>query len=244
MKILIVDDEVLARERLSRLIAELNLDYLVSQAENGLTALQMYHKIKPQVILLDIHMPLMDGIEVAQHLNKLTSPPAIIFTTAYSNHALQAFNVHAVDYLMKPIRKNGLEQALSRAKKLGNTEIASLKNNTMTANYRTHLSMAINGQLKLVPIESIYFLRATQKYVTAVWPQGELLISDSLKTLEQEFAANFIRIHRNTLVALKYIQMLGKDDKGNPCIELQTMKTRLPISRRHLHQVRNALKHL
>lgn len=240
MKILIVDDESLARERLIRLLSELDINYSSSQAEHGIQALKIALETKPDVILLDIRMPLMDGIEVAQHINTLQAPPAIIFTTAYQDYALDAFHVHAIDYLMKPIRKEALQQALNRARKLSNTDIQILKDRHSTN--RTHLTTTINGELKIIAVEDICMLKATQKYVTAFWPKGELLLSESLKSLEQEFSSQLTRIHRNTLVNLKHIQLLGKNQQGNFYIKLKDIDERLPVSRRHVSQVKNTIK--
>jgi two-component system, LytTR family, response regulator AlgR len=244
MKILIVDDEMLARERLASLLSELDNDCSIIEAEHGVVALKLVREESPELILLDIRMPVMDGLEVAHHLASLPTPPAIIFTTAYQDYALDAFDTHAVDYLMKPIRKERLQQAIGRAKALSRTNISELRNDDNSNSCRSHLSMTIQGNLQIIPVENIYYLKADQKYVTAVWPEGELLIDDSLKSLEQEFSSLFIRIHRNTLVALRHIQGLDKDEEGNPCIKLQRIEARLPVSRRHASHVRKALKHL
>jgi len=244
MKILIVDDETLARERLVSLVSELNADCSISEAENGVAALKIINKESPELILLDIRMPVMDGLEVAHHLAGLETPPAIIFTTAYQDYALDAFDAHAVDYLMKPVRKERLQQAIDRAKALSRVNINELRDHHDSNSSRTHLSTTIQGNLQIIPIEKIYYLKADQKYVTAVWSDGELLLDDSLKSLEQEFSSQFIRIHRNTLVALEYILGLEKDEAGNPTIKLQGMETPLPVSRRHASHVRKVLKHL
>lgn len=240
MKILVVDDEILARERLVNLLAEIDEDLSVTEARNGVTALELINHDLPDLVLLDVRMPRMGGIETAHHINQLGSPPSIIFTTAYQDYALDAFNVHAIDYLMKPIRREYLQQALNRAKALHKEEVAILRG----PNRRSHLSAVFNGKLQIVPVEKICFLRASQKYVTAVWHQGELLLNDSLKSLEEEFNDQFIRIHRNTLVALKYVKELSKDEKGHPYITLQDLSVFLPVSRRHVGSVRKALKNL
>lgn len=244
MKILIVDDEMLARERLVSLLSELNADFSISEAENGVAALKLINKESPELILLDIRMPVMDGLEVAHHVAGLEAPPAIVFTTAYQDYALDAFDAHAVDYLMKPIRKERLQQAINRARALSRNNINELRDNHDSNNSRSHLSTTIHGNLQIIPIEKIYYLKADQKYVTAAWSEGELLLDDSLKSLEQEFSSHFIRIHRNTLVALEHILGLEKDEEGSPVIRLQGIETRLPVSRRHASHVRKVLKHL
>ena len=244
MKILIVDDEMLARERLVSLLSELNTDFSISEAENGVAALKLINEESPELILLDIRMPVMDGLEVAHHVAGLEAPPAIVFTTAYQDYALDAFDAHAVDYLMKPIRKERLQQAIDRARALSKNNINELRDNHDSNNSRSHLSTTIHGNLQIIPIEKIYYLKADQKYVTAAWSEGELLLDDSLKSLEQEFSSQFIRIHRNTLVALEHILGLEKDEEDNPVIRLQGIETRLPVSRRHASHIRKVLKHL
>jgi len=244
MKILIVDDEMLARERLVSLLSELDNHFSISEAEHGVDALKLICKESPELVLLDIRMPVMDGLEVAHHLAKLESPPAIIFTTAYQDYALDAFDAHAIDYLMKPIRKDRLQQALGKARALNRINISELRDNDNSEYSRSHLSATVQGNIQIVPVEQIHYLKADQKYVTAVWPGGELLIDDSLKSLEQEFDPHFIRIHRNTLVSLRHIQGLDKDEDGNPCIKLQGIKSPLPVSRRHASNVRKTIRQL
>ncbi len=244
MKILIVDDEMLARERLVSLLSELDNHFSISEAEHGVDALSMISKESPEIVLLDIRMPVMDGLEVAHHLAGLESPPAIIFTTAYQDYALDAFDAHAIDYLMKPIRKERLQQAIGRARALNRTNVSELRDNDGSNYSRSHLSATVQGNLQIIPVEQIHYLKADQKYVTAVWPGGKLLIDDSLKSLEREFASRFIRIHRNALVSLSHIQGLDKDEDGNPCIKLQGIKSPLPVSRRHASNVRKAIKQL
>lgn len=241
MQMLVVDDEKLARARLISLLKELNDDFVILEAENGLAALQQANQHIPDIVFLDIRMPLMDGMEVAYHLNRLVSPPAIIFTTAYSKYALSAFDLNAVAYLLKPIRKERLQQALNRANQINRTVLDHIKGDTKP---RTHLSMSISGNFKIIAVEKVYFFKATDKYVTVAWNEGELLIDDSLKSLEQEFAPQFMRIHRNTLVACRYIQGLIKDSTEGLCVKLHGIESSLPVSRRHSSQVRKTLKNL
>ncbi len=244
MKILIVDDEILARDRLVSLVSELSADFSILEAENGVAALKVVNKESPKLILLDIRMPVMDGLEVAQHLGNLEMPPAIIFTTAYQDYALDAFDAHAIDYLMKPVRKERLQQAINKAKALNKINLNDLRSDHNKNSGRTHLSTTVQGNLKIIPIEKIYYLKADQKYVAACWPNGSLLLNESLKSLEQEFSLRFIRIHRNTLVALAHILGLNKDEAGNISVSVRGIETRLPVSRRHAHNVRKVLKQL
>ncbi len=242
MKVLIVDDERLARERLARLLIELDDAMEIMQADNGVAALKLVDEHMPTVLLLDIHMPIMGGLEVADHLTRLAAPPAVIFTTAHADYAVQAFDTNALDYLMKPIRKERLSQALKKTGTLHPSQINRFKRNADLEVGRSHLSTTVNGRLQIVSVEKIHYLKAEHKYVSAVWPAGELLIDDSLKSLEREFTGYFMRIHRNTLVALKYVQALDKDADGNAIIKLHTIETPLAVSRRHLGNVRKTLK--
>lgn len=243
MKILIADDEALARERLARLLLEVDDDVSIIEAEHGIDALEQIDRQAPDLVFLDIRMPGIDGIGVARHLNGLELSPSIIFTTAYQDYALDAFDVDAIDYLVKPIGKEKLRQSLHKARALFKAGIGGSAKGDST-DRRSHLSASLQGELKIIAVDRIYFFQASQKYVMAIWPEGELLLDDSLKSLEQEFATQFIRIHRHTLVAHRYITGLVKDDKGSCHIKLQDMEEKLLVSRRHVGDVRKTMKHL
>jgi two-component system response regulator AlgR len=240
MKILIVDDEPLARARLRALIDELGCCEIVADVSNGNEALSVAHAFQPEVILLDIRMPGMDGMEAAQQFALQHPAPAIIFTTAFSQHAVEAFEHHAVDYLLKPIRKERLEKALKRAYSFLQTQSSSMPIGTPKA--RTHISYHFRGELRLVPVNQIYYFSAEQKYVVVHWAEGEALISESLKELEQEFAGQFLRIHRSTLVAMGQIRSLSKEKNSRSYIHLKELDESLEVSRRHLQEVKKLLK--
>lgn len=243
MKILIVDDELLARERLHDLTVELYPDAITFEASNGMEALDKINEFHPDIVLLDIRMPGMDGLEVANHVLQLEEKkPAVVFTTAYQDHAISAFDTNAVDYLLKPIRKERLNIAIERAAVVNQTQLQSIHKEEKNASARTHLSAVIQGNLQLIPIESIYFFKADQKYVSAAWPEGELLLDESLTSLEAEFSKDFIRIHRNALVAINHINCLSKTSDGQHVIKISGMPVELAISRRHLAEVKKALK--
>ncbi len=244
MKILIVDDEPLARDRLRLLVNESYPESTTLEAEDGLQALQVVTAEQPDIVLLDIRMPRMDGLEVAQHVLKLERQPAIIFTTAYQDHAISAFDANAVDYLLKPIRQERLQLALERATLLNRSRLSALAGAVGEKDKRTHVSAVINGLLELVPLDRIYYLKAEQKYVTAAWPGGEILLDDSLVSIEQEFPERFIRIHRNALVAKKHITGLGKNEQGQPFVTLENMSDELIVSRRHLGSVKALLNEM
>ena len=240
MKVLIVDDEKPARERLRHLIEDLNLGEVVGEASNGREALAETDRAHPDILLLDIRMPEMDGLEAAAHVSKLENPPAVIFTTAYNDYALQAFEQQAVDYLLKPVRRERLERALTAAKRLTRVQLSALRDNEQGG--RTHLSARIHGSVRLVPIEEVRFLQAAHKYVTVNFADGEVLVEDSLKALEEEFGDRFVRVHRNALAAKTWLESLERTGMGGYCVRLRGCESCLEVSRRHLAGVRRLMR--
>lgn len=245
MKILIVDDEQPARERLKRLLGEMGDYTIAAEASNGIEAMQQFNSCQPDIILLDIRMPLMDGIETAQHLMALEQPPAIIFTTAYEEHAIQAFEAHAVDYLLKPIRVERLQEALqtaqrpTRAQRKVPYEMLSQTHYSDTP--RHHICVRKRDKLELISIDSIFYFFAEHKYVTLRYKEGEALLEDSLIKLEKEFPDRFVRVHRNALVAKDKIGGLEKLADGSYRILFNDIDNRIEVSRRHLSFVRRLL---
>ena len=254
LNVLIVDDEPLARSRLAQQLAECarELDVkVVAAAEGGLAALEAVDKLHPDAVLLDIMMPDMGGIEVARHLVTRESPPAIIFVTAFDEHALPAFEVQALDYLLKPVRTERLLDALKRAHRLKRNEPRIEELARSLGSLRSHLTVSERGRLLLVPIEDILYLRAEMKYVTIRTAHKEHLTEESLTALEQEFGDRFVRIHRNALVARAAIQGFqrvkarpdgGDSDSGEGHWEvvLKAISERLPVSRRQWPTVKSA----
>lgn len=242
MKILIVDDEALARERLRGLVAELGGHEVVGEAANGKQALERAAALLPDTVLMDIRMPELDGLEAALHLALLDEPPAVIFTTAYGDHALAAFAAHATDYLLKPIRKEQLERALGKARRMNRVQLAVVRRDSGEARARRYISAQTRGTLQLIPVADIVYFKAGQKYVTLRTPEGEVLIEDALKTLGEEFGERFVRIHRNALVAAASITALEKDAAGLCLVRLRGIEERLEVSRRHVAELRRRLK--
>ncbi len=244
MKILIVDDEQLARERLVDLITEIDTQHELIEASNGAEAIEKHTEQQTDLLLLDIRMPVMDGLETASHLCKLDNPPAVVFTTAYGDHALEAFEADAVDYLLKPIGLERLATALEKSQTLqhGRTTTTLAKENSPTT--RTHLSAKSRLGLKVVPVTDLLYFKAEQKYVSAVYSDGELVLDEPLKSLEEEFGDRFIRIHRNTLVAVRAIDSLQRDASGNHNLSVRGITESLAVSRRHLSQVKKTIKAL
>lgn len=242
MKILIVDDERPARERLIGLLGEIEPGHTLLEADNGLTALMAVDKEHPDVILMDIRMPGMDGLEAAYHLTSFVPQPAVIFTTAYQDHAIQAFETNAVDYLLKPIRRERLQEALTRAQTVNRARLEDIGRETPGTQPRTHLISTSRNRTELIPVGEISYMKAEQKYITVGWKGRELLIDEALKSLESEFQDSFIRIHRNALVSMDHIKGLEKNPDGGYRIIVQNVKVGLVVSRRHLQDVRNFIK--
>jgi two-component system response regulator AlgR len=244
LKLVLADDEAPARNRLRELLADLPQVALLAEARNGKEAVEMAELHLPDAVLLDIRMPGMDGIEAAQHLQKMASPPAVIFTTAYDSYAMQAFDINAVDYLLKPIRTERLQAALQKARALLPKQLEALAS---LQPRRSHLSIIERGRILLVPIAEIIYLRAELKYITVRTASREYLLEESLTHLEQEFGSIFLRLHRNCLVAQAYIAGFEKrSDNGHQGEKqwvalLKEVSETIPVSRRQQHLVREVL---
>jgi two-component system response regulator AlgR len=244
LSVFIVDDEPPARNRLRDVLNDCSEKLplkIVGEASNGSEALDMLTDLPVDVVLLDIRMPQMDGIELSQHLLKLPKPPVIIFTTAYDDYAIKAFELHAVDYLLKPIRLARLFEALTRAR-----NAVPVKNEVLqelSREPRRNLSSHERGKIHLIPIGQVLYLRAELKYVTVRTVEREYLIEESLAALEKEFAARFVRIHRNCLVAKEAIEgfVRGGEDNAESAgwmVKLKGLDELLAISRRQQHIVK------
>ncbi len=241
MKVLITDDEALARDRLRRLLGEIDGLEVAGEAADGRQCLEQCSRLEPDVVLLDIRMPGIDGLEAATHLAGWERPPAVIFTTAYGDHALAAFEAHAVDYLLKPIRRERLQQALARARGLNRAQLDATRAMSAAAP-RSHLCVRSGTQIRLIPLDEVLYFRADHKYVTVRHAGGEVLIEDALKGLEEEFGARFVRIHRNCLVARRRIVALERGQDGAWHARLNGSDERLEISRRHLAPLRDEFR--
>ncbi len=232
MRVLIVDDEPPARERLRSMLAEDGGFEVVGEAGHGEQALQLVESLVPDIVLLDVRMPGVDGLEVARQLAIHPEPPAVIFTTAFDEYALQAFESEAVAYLLKPIRAEKLRAALAKAARLTRPQIQRVSLAAREPTRRSHVGVRGRDGLKLIPIEEVFCFQADQKYTTVKHLKGEDLIEDSLKTLEDEFSANFLRIHRNALVNTRFLERIARDASGQHFVHLRGFPDALEVSRR------------
>ena len=243
LRVAIADDEAPARNRLRDLLDDCSTSLpveLVGEAGTGVELLELVQDKEVDVVLLDIRMPEMDGLEAAGHLLRLPNPPKVIFTTAFDDHALAAFELHAVDYLLKPIRLRRLFDALSRVRAITPLRLDVLQ--AAAPEPRTHLAIPERGRVLLIPVGEILFLRAELKYLTVRTRDRELVLEESLTRLEEEYAHRFIRIHRNCLVAKGHIAGFERASAagGEPRWEVlfAAIAERLPVSRRQAHVVR------
>lgn len=255
LRILIVDDEAPARKRLSNLLDDCRSAFpltIADEAMNGLEAIEIVNEGNIDIVLCDIRMPTMDGIEFARHLAKLPAPPKLIFTTAFDQYAVQAFELNAVDYLLKPIRQERLLAALQKARPVMAPQADAVAE--ATQHKRRHLAIHERGKVVLVPLDDVLYLKAELKYLTVKTAQREYLLEESLTRIEEEFPGVFTRIHRNAIVATKSIagfervsnapQVTSADAEDTEpggmhwvCIVKGTGE-QLPVSRRQQHVIR------
>jgi two-component system response regulator AlgR len=242
LSVLIVDDELPARERLQRLVGELPGCAVAGVCANGSDALALIRRLGPAVVLLDIRMPGMTGIEVARHLGALEHPPAVVFTTAYDEYALEAFEAQAVGYLLKPVRRERLEEALKHAARLSASQLHRLSTAEQPLAARQHVAVRVRDELKLIPVKSIRYFEADQKYVTVRHAGGEDLLDEPLKQLEEEFARDFVRAHRSLLVAIAHVEALERTGEDSYALRLRGEPEPLPVSRRQAAELRRRLQ--
>ncbi len=250
LSVMIVDDEAPARTRLRDLLADVSAEVpnvVAGEAVNGLLALAAMETGAVDVMLVDIRMPKMDGIELARHLAQIEKPPAIIFVTAYDGYAVEAFELNAIDYLVKPVRAQRLAAALLKVR-LNRPALASPVLAKIQQGARTHLSCHERGRLLLIPVPEIIYLKADLKYVTARTASREYLLDESLTHLEEEFSERFIRLHRSALVAKEAITGFEKNAAEDAETQWQAMlrgvPERLPVSRRQWPLVKSYAKQL
>jgi two-component system response regulator AlgR len=247
LRLLLVDDEAPARARLRDLLGDIAADVpsrVVAEAADGFAALERAQAGDLDVALIDIRMPGMDGVELARHLARLPNTPAVIFVTAFDQYAVQAFELAALDYLVKPVRAARLADALRKARRRADDAVRLEKSALAT---RQNLSCLERGRILLVPVAEILYLKAEQKYVTARTAEREYLLEESLVHLESEFSECFLRIHRNCLVARAAVTGVERaadqgDGEAHWQVILDGAEERLPVSRRQWPLVKALLK--
>ncbi len=248
MHILVVDDEMLARQRLCRMIEEMDGYEVAGEAADGAQAMAAIEQLDPDVVLLDVRMPGEDGLQTARRIAEMTDPPAVIFCTAYDQYALEAFDTLAVGYLLKPVERAQLQAALDKAKSLNKAQLAVLARQMeaprpTSPQQRSHITAKTRRGVELVPLDAVHCFIADHKYVTVLHDDGETLIDDTLKDLEEEFLHRFVRVHRNSLVAVARIEALERRG-GQYQLRLSDTEYRAPVSRRHVAAIKELLVNL
>ena len=254
-RILIVDDEAPARRRLSDVLDDCREHFplmIVGEAANGVEAVDIINQGNTDIVLTDIRMPVMDGLEVARHISQMVAPPKLIFVTAFDQYAVKAFELNAIDYLLKPIRQERLLTALKKAVAIKAAQAEAIAE--VTQSKRRHLSIHERGKIVLIPIDDVLYLKAELKYVTVRTAQKEYLLEESLTKLEEEFTGMFTRVHRNTIVATAAVVGFEKiietgegetasgTDKGESggywAVLIRGIPEKLAVSRRQQHIVK------
>jgi len=244
VKVLIADDEPLARIRLQQHLQKMSDVRIVGQAANGLEAVQLTVKYCPDIVLMDIRMPEMDGLEAAKVIAEMSLPPAVIFCTAFDDFALRAFDAQACAYLLKPVKFDELRLAIERASRKTRAQINTRsQSQSKSQSQRRHLCSRTHQGIDLIPIKKILLLQAEQKYVTAHLANSEAVLSDTLKEIEEEFPDLFVRVHRNALVAREAIEGLSFID-GHLQVSIRDISIKPVVSRRLEPKLRQLLPKL
>lgn len=235
LTVLIVDDEPLAAGRLADLAADMPNCNVLGTAGNAEQAWTMVQTQQPEVMLLDISMPGLSGLDLARRLQTLKHPPFIIFCTAHGQHALQAFEAQAIDYLLKPVRRERLLESLERVQRL--------KSQSAEDSSRQYVAASVGGVLRRIALADIYFLHAEEKYTVVYHRGGEHILDDPLKELEQRFPGQFLRIHRSCLVKAEQLQEIRRDTEGHVWAVLKDWPKPLEISRRCAGELKGRFRH-
>lgn len=260
LNVLICDDEPLARDRLRRMLSKIEGVNVVAEACHGLDLIERLPDAQPDLVITDIRMPGMSGLEAAAHICAQSAPPALIFCTAYDEYAVRAFNVNAIGYLLKPVRQVELELAIGQAQRVNKAQLQAVQQDferqgqahqghaqdappDQQGAARQHISAKSHRGIELIPVSDIRFFRADQKYVSVHYSTGSVLIDESLRELEQEFAQLFLRVHRNALVALVHVEAL-ESSQNQYQLRFRGIAEKAQVSRRHLKEVKTLLQRL
>ena len=246
MRVLVVDDEKLARDRLNRMVGTISDYEVVGEASCGNEAVTKSMELEPDIVLLDIRMPGMDGMEAGRKITNLPSPPAVVFCTAFGEHALDAFEVNAAGYLLKPVRRESLIETLSKIGRVNKVQLRSVNGDEDddAKRARTHISAKTRRGIELIPLTEIRFFQADHKYVTVRHEGGEVLIDDTLRDLEDEFGDRVVRIHRNALIMMDHLDGLERDSRGHYQVRMRGVVEKLDVSRRHVSGLRRLVQSL
>ena len=241
-RVLLVDDEAPARGRLRALLETQGGCELVGECGAGDEAVRLAGELRPDVVLLDVRMPGMNGLEAARHMALLPQPPAVVFVTAYDQYAVEAFDAEAIDYLLKPVRPARLANALERAARLSGARLERIGANAPQPLPRTHLAARVGDTVRLIPLADVYYCSADQKYTSVRHRGGVDLVDDSLRALEQEFREGFVRVHRGALVNLQQLAAVERTADGQFDVVLRETGERLRVSRRMAGELRERLR--
>lgn len=242
LKVLVVDDEALARARLRTLLGDCAAPaaLVAGEAADAVQAMTALHRESFDVVLLDIRMPGLDGMALAQSIAALPQPPAVVFVTAHSEHAVQAFELEVIDYLTKPVRLERLQQALQKVER-----IAKSGRGTGLDFTDEILVIQDRGRTERVPLAEVLYLKAELKYITVRTASRSYILDGSLSELEERHSAWFMRIHRNALIARRAVRALEKhfdpEEGEGWAVRLNGIDEVLAVSRRQLSAVREAI---
>lgn len=236
LNILIIDDEQPARDRMRRLLGNFPKFEIAGEAASSAEALERIRELSPDILLLDISMPGMNGMALARVLQEGGASPAIIFCTAYQDQALNAFEVEAVDYLVKPVREERLEKSLEKARRfLGKEDVHEEGH---------YVRSTVGGKVVLTPIHRVICMVSEDKYTTVIHEKGDTVIDESLTELEQRYPAFFFRIHRNALVSRKHLRGLERTREGLTLVLLSGTERKPEVSRRKVASLRKLLSEI
>jgi len=243
ISVFLVDDESLARERLKRLLQDEPRYTIAGEADDGESAIEKITQLRPDLVILDIRMPGIDGLEVAEYISTMTPSPSIVFCTAYDEYAVKAFTFNAIGYLLKPIRKEDLKSALEKASRLSQAQLKKLKEDQLSREQPDSFVANTWQGMEKLDFSDIFYFRADHKYVTIFHKGGETLSDQTLKQIESSYGDQVLRTHRNTLVNKYHIRAIHRHTNGQYQLELSE-RHEVPVSRRLVSEVKQALSEL